>query len=146
MTTFITRPKSKISKAETGLRRFVFRDISLKGLSHPLTGDLTTVSDYHAVSQSIKNIVLTNKKERFFDHIEFGVGIEHYLFKIFDSGLTDLLKEDILIELSKYEPRAFYNNIYVNGTASKHQLEIQIEFTIKTTNVADTVTILIERT
>jgi phage baseplate assembly protein W len=141
----VKRPVKTISNTNTGFKKFVFKDIALKGGSHPLTGDLLAVTDFNAVSQSIRNIVLTNKTERFFDDIDFGVGVESYLFELNTPDLQDRIREDIVSQIAKYEPRAIIVDVVVNATPFKHQMSIQIFFKIKTTTVTDSVTILLER-
>lgn len=141
----VKRPVKTISNTNTGFKKFVFKDIALKGGSHPLTGDLLAVTDFNAVSQSIRNIVLTNKTERFFDDIDFGVGVESYLFELNTPDLQDRIREDIVSQIAKYEPRAIIVDVVVSATPFKHQMSIQIFFKIKTTTVTDSVTILLER-
>jgi phage baseplate assembly protein W len=141
----IVRPKKTTSVSTTGFKKFVFRDLAMKGGSHPLTGDLVTVTDFHAVSQSIRNIVMTNPSERFFDHIEFGVGIEKYLFDTYDNGLQGRIKDDIISQIAAHEPRALIVDVILNGESFRHELSIEIIFKIKTTQVTSSVTILLER-
>jgi phage baseplate assembly protein W len=141
----ITRPVKTISAQVTGLRKFVFRDIAIRGGSHPLTGDILSVTDSSAVGQAIKNIVLTNKTERFFDDIDFGVGIESYLFDLYSSDLQSRIEESIISQVSTHEPRAIILGVSVNQIPAKNQLGIAIKYKIRTTSVVDTVTLTLER-
>lgn len=142
----VTRPTKTIQGQSTGLKKFVFKDISIKGGSHPLTGDLLAVTDVNAIKQSIKNIIMTNPTERFFDEIDFGVGVERFLFKTFNNNLASIVQETILLQLAAHEPRIIVDDITVDGYASENQLYINIVFTIRTTNVTSNVTVLLERT
>jgi phage baseplate assembly protein W len=141
----IVRPVKTISTQTTGLRKFKFRDIAIKGGSHPLTGDLLTVSDSSAVGQSIRNIILTNQTERFFDHIEFGVGIESYLFDLYDDDLGSRLHDHILSQVAYYEPRAIIIDVVMHPISHLNQLGIDITYKIKTTDYIDVVSITLER-
>lgn len=141
----IGRPTKTVPTQTTGLRKFKFRDIAIKGGSHPLTGDLLTVSDYAAVGQSIRNIVLTNQTERFFDHIEFGVGIESYLFDLYDDDLGSRLHDHILSQVAYYEPRAIIIDVVMHPISHLNQLGIDITYKIKTTDYTDVVSITLER-
>jgi phage baseplate assembly protein W len=141
----ITRPVKTIPTAVTGFKKFTFRDIALKGGSHPLTGDLLSVTDSAAVGQSLKNIVLTNKTERFFDDIEFGVGIESYLFELYGEDLRSRIEESIISQVAAHEPRAIILGVTLNANPAQNQLGIVIKYKIKTTNVTDTVAITLER-
>lgn len=141
----IVRPVKTVPTQTTGLRKFKFRDIAIKGGSHPLTGDLLTVSDSSAVGQSIRNIILTNPTERFFDHIEFGVGIESYLFDLYDDDLGSRLYDHILSQVAYYEPRAIIIDVVMHPITHLNQLGIDITYKIKTTDYIDVVTITLER-
>jgi phage baseplate assembly protein W len=141
----ITRPVKTVPTQTTGLRKFKFRDIAIRGGSHPLTGDLLTVSDSSAVGQSIRNIILTNQTERFFDHIEFGVGIESYLFDLYDDDLGSRLHDHILSQVAYYEPRAIIIDVVMNPLSHLNELGIDITYKIKTTDYIDVVTITLER-
>lgn len=141
----VTRPVKRISQETTGFKKFTFRDISIRGGSHPLTGDILTVTDSVAVGQSIKNIILTTKTERFFDQIDFGVGIESYLFELYDNDLQDRIEEAIISQISQYEPRAIILGVTLNPDYSHSGLWIDIRYKIKTTDIIDTVSIELER-
>lgn len=141
----VTRnPFSSITSSEIGLRKFRFRDLSSSFLSHPITGDLTTVTDFNAVAQSIKNIILTNKTERHFSDINFGVGIESYLFKL-HTEIQEELQENILRQISTHEPRAIINGIDLEIYPEKHQLAISISYGIKTYEKTDSIKLFLER-
>lgn len=142
----ITRPTNAIPKSLVHKKAFAFRDIANKGLPHPLTGDITTAADFAAVGQSIKNIIRTNPYERFMDDIEFGVGIDKYQFAILSPDILSQIKENIVTEIARYEPRAILHSVNVDSDTSQHQMEIQIEYGIRTSNSTDSVIIIVERT
>ena len=73
-----------------------YSDIDLRFQAHPLTKDLIKLEDGDAVKQSIKNIVLTNKKEKRFDSL-FGGNLRNYLFENIDTLYLDTIKEDIIL-------------------------------------------------
>jgi phage baseplate assembly protein W len=141
----VTRnPFASITSSEIGLRKFRFRDLSSSFLSHPITGDITTVTDFNAVAQSIKNIILTNKTERHFSDINFGVGIESYLFKL-HTEIEAELQENILRQISTHEPRAIINGIDLEVFPERHQLAISISYGIKTYDQTDSIKLFLER-
>lgn len=144
-TSYATRnPFASISSSEIGLKKFKFRDLSTSFVSHPITGDLTTVTDFNAVAQSIKNIVLTNKTERHFSDINFGVGIEKYLFKL-NTEIDSEIREDILRQVTMHEPRAIIRDINIDVYPDRHQMGISISYGIKTYDKTDNIKLFLER-
>lgn len=143
--TSITRnPFASITSKEIGLKKFKFRDLSTSFVSHPITGDLVTVTDFNSVAQSIKNIILTNKTERHFSDINFGVGIEQYLFKLHTEVKSEL-QENILRQITVHEPRAIIKDITVDVYPERHQLSITLSYGIKTYDQTDSIKLFLER-
>lgn len=145
ISTITRNPFSTITSKEIGFKKFKFRDLSTSFLAHPITGDLTTVTDFHAVAQSIKNIVLTNKTERHFNSIDFGVGIEQYLFNLQSADLQAEIQESILRQVSVHEPRAIIKNIVVDAIPENHQMSIVISYGIRTYEETDSIKLFLER-
>tara|TARA_R110000751_G_scaffold50252_8_gene111231 strand:+ start:345 stop:752 length:408 start_codon:yes stop_codon:yes gene_type:complete len=54
-----------------------------------------------AVSQNLKNLILTNPGERIMDP-DFGVGIRRFLFELANTGFQSEITESILSQTSKY--------------------------------------------
>jgi len=72
---------------------------------NPFTGMLARVTNEDAVKQSLKNIVLTECGERFYDSNK-GSKVKQSLFELFDYSMFDVVKLQLRAALSAYEPRA----------------------------------------
>ena len=60
----------------------MLKDIDLRFMVHPLTGDLLVKYENEAINQALKTIVLTGRNERPLDPM-FGVGVYDLLFETF---------------------------------------------------------------
>ncbi len=72
---------------------------------NPFTGMLGRVTNEDAVKQSLKNIVLTECGERFYDSNK-GSKIKQSLFELFNLHMFDIVKMQLRTALAVYEPRA----------------------------------------
>lgn len=73
--------------------------------TNPVTGQLARVVNEDAVKQSLKNLILTECGERFYDSNK-GSRVRQSLFELFDVGGVDLLKIQLQQSAATYEPRA----------------------------------------
>lgn len=93
---------------------------------NPVTGFLARVTNEEAIKQSLRNIILTNNGERFYDS---GIGskVNASLFE----PMNPITQEDLKFSISeacKLEPRAYVHNIIVNVMADGNAVLISIEF------------------
>lgn len=130
---------------EVGMRKFVFRDISPSFTPHPITGDVAYVTDFSAVSQSIKNIVMTNKNERHFSQLDFGVGVDRYLFQPMTTELETNIHDDIVFQITAFEPRAILYEVIVKAIPTRHAIDITIKYGVKTQKHVEEIKLFIER-
>ncbi len=82
----------------------IFTDLDLRLKQHPITKDIVKLEDDFAIKMAIKNIVLTNKKEKRFNS-SFGGNIRDYLFENLDIISTTDINSDITDLIYKYESR-----------------------------------------
>lgn len=82
-----------------------YSDFSTGFEMNPFTGMLARVTNEDAVKQSLKNIVLTECGERFYDSNK-GSKIKQSLFELFDYAMFDIVTLQLRTALSAYEPRA----------------------------------------
>lgn len=144
----VTRPSGRISTKETGLgNEYFYKDISISGKSHPLTGDIVRVTNFNAVGQSIRNILLTDASERPFDNLTLGGNIRSRLFDLMDIGIQNDLREEIVLAISKWEPRAIIRDVTVEAVPQAHTLEISITYSVRSfQDSTDTITLFLQRT
>lgn len=111
-----------------------YKDISITGRPHPLTGDIVTVTDKAAINQSLKNILLANKYDRPFSSKDIAGNLNAFLFDFSDGITIAEIKSGISIAINNYERRINLSNITIYNANDTYSLEISIFYSIKTTN------------
>ena len=95
-------------------KREIYSDFLNNFDQNPFTGVLARVTNEESVAQSIKNLVLTNQGERFYNSSK-GSRVRQSLFEMFNQMSADIVKQDLINYLSFYEPRCIINDIIVQG-------------------------------
>ena len=98
-------------------------------LERETTNDIKVVEDAVSINQSIKNILLTNRGEVFFDPL-FGSGIRQLLFEKMDIVTEYLLEQEINYAIENYEPRIKINNIDIESNYDTLVYSVSIEYII----------------
>lgn len=107
-----------------------YSDFLINFDENPITGNLARVTNEESVKQSIRNLVLTNRSERFFQPLA-GSRINSLLFENFDSSLISSIETEIRETISLYEPRANIEEINITESQiDQNTLEISILFSI----------------
>lgn len=89
-----------------------FSDLPVDMAIHPVTNELTRLTNEQAVKRSIRNIILTNKGERLFQP-SFGGNIRALLFEPMNDMTSESLKHAINDAITNHEPRAKIHSIEV---------------------------------
>jgi phage baseplate assembly protein W len=71
---------------------------------NPISGELATVKNERSVVRAMKNLILTNRGERFFNS-SIGCGLDRLLFEPMDDVTTDLIRSAIKTTIEQHEPR-----------------------------------------
>lgn len=106
-----------------------FKDLSITFKPHPVTGDLIVVKDEADVKQSIVNLLLTNKGERFFNS-DIGSSITELLFEALDYGTASLVQSYITDTLNRYEPRIRILSLLTVPNFDDNGFDVDLEFEI----------------
>ena len=106
-----------------------FKDLSVTFKKHPVTDDLVTVKDNAAITQAIKNLLLTNKGERPFQP-NLGSGLQNTLFEPLDYGTAALIKKEITETLNRYEPRISLKKVRCNLDFDNNGFNVGLEYVI----------------
>jgi phage baseplate assembly protein W len=85
-------------------KTLTFKDLNITFKPHPITGDLIVTKDEAAIKQSVVNLLLTNRGERFFN-ANLGSSISSLLFEPLDYGTAGMVSAEIENTLKAYEPR-----------------------------------------
>ena len=114
-------PVERISKG--------FKDISMSFQVNPINSDTIAVKNDTAIARSIRNLVLTNPGERFFNP-DLGSRISEILFDNSDDISAAALREEIEETINVYEPRVKLTDVKVNPDFDGHSFDITITYDI----------------
>lgn len=100
----------------------------------PLTGRIRSVEHEEDIAEAIKIIISTTKGERVM-RPQFGSGIESYLFEGNDATTMQMIQNEVLQAIMKWEPRVHEVEVEVESDRQwDNQLNINIQYTVRTTN------------
>jgi len=91
--------------------------------------DLTRVVNEDAVKQSIRNLLLTNRGDRFFNNT-VGSDLRGLLFENASPALEQVVSEYIRKTIENYEPRAEIIDIRVSTEADDNLIVVAVVFRI----------------
>jgi phage baseplate assembly protein W len=114
-------PAERISKT--------FKDISLSFQVNPLNYDLIAIKNETSIARSIRNLVLTQPGERFFNQ-NIGSRVNQSLFENIDSISASILKDEIENTIKNYEPRVDLINIEINPNYDNNEFNVTIKYYI----------------
>ena len=111
---------------------YVFSDLSLDFLAHPITGDIAILYDYDAINQSILNIIGTQRFERPFENYSVASRIRTLLFELSGNSLMNELKSELFTAIINNEPRILLYDIIVYEKFEENSIGVQIYYKIRT--------------
>ena len=88
----------------------VFSDLNLNFVAHPLTGDITKLTNIEAVKRSVRNLINTNFYERPF-HPEIGSDVRAVLFEPVSPIVESVLSRHVQDVIANFEPRVELINV-----------------------------------
>lgn len=100
--------------------------------------DLLSYKNEDSVKRSIRNILLTDKGERFFNPT-FGSDIRKMLFENFSPANDQVVADLIKTAIGNHEPRANVIDVNVSGNPDQNSMYINIVFSV--INKAEPVTL-----
>tara|TARA_B100000131_G_scaffold124728_1_gene121900 strand:- start:3582 stop:3980 length:399 start_codon:yes stop_codon:yes gene_type:complete len=106
-----------------------FKDISLSFTPHPVTKDLTVIKNENAIKKSVRNLVQTIPRERFFNS-NLGTDIRSSLFDFVDFGTASVIQNQIETTLLNYEPRIDNLSVEVNPKPDNNEFEVNVFYDI----------------
>lgn len=114
-----------------------FSDLDLDFVPHPVSGDISPLTDSAAVKRSIRNIMFTGLNERLFNP-EFGANLKQLLFEPINPGTQQTLTLAITNSLKVFEPRATLVDLKVKVSPDENAYEVVMTFSID--NISEIVT------
>ena len=106
-----------------------FKDINLSFNAHPVTKDITVLKNENAIKRSVRNIVNTIPRERFFNPT-LGSDVRSSLFNFVDYGTASVIQKQIQIAIENFEPRVDNLQINVFTRPDSNEFEVNVIFDI----------------
>lgn len=108
-----------------------YKDLNLAFTPHPITGDVSPLTDETAIRRSLLNLIKTKKGTRPF-RPDFGSNVYNYLFQ---SGpfVEDSLNRDLYETITRYEPRVIVNRI--QSSINDDEIKIEVFYTIRNVSI-----------
>ena len=123
-----------------------FKDLNITFKPHPITGDLTIVTDEASIKQAIINLLLTNRGERFFDS-RIGSSLSSLLFEQLDFATASLVNTEIENTLKSYEPRIRILSLSTTPNFDDNGFDIELVFeVVGREDIPREITFFLERT
>ena len=114
-------PQERISRS--------FKDISMSLGTNPLTGDVLALTNINSINRSIRNLVYTERGERFFNQT-LGCGITRLLFDPLDNITAQSVKEEIETTINNFEPRVKLDRVEVVPNFDDNELNVTIVYDV----------------
>lgn len=111
---------------------------------HPVTGDISKITDYTAVKRSVENLILTNFYERKFAP-KIGTGITASLFEPMSTIIANQLQFLITSAIEQYEKRAKLQSVIVSADHDRNGYGIDINFTVLNLSELVNISVFLER-
>ena len=139
----VIRQTSNLGVRTTSVRE-TYSDIYTNFDIHPDKLDLIRHVNEESVKRSIKNILQTNRGERFFNP-SFGSNIRALLFENVSSVTESLLREYIETAISNFEPRAKLIEVIVSGLPDENAYNVSVIFSTINTTEPITLNLILNR-
>jgi phage baseplate assembly protein W len=122
----------------------VYKDLNITFARHPIKGNLSVLEDEEAVARAVKNLVLTNSFERFYNPL-IGANILKSLFEPMDTVTEHTIKKSIQTAIDNHEPRVIVHDIIVNAKENNNAVDITVRFRVDNKPNPSETTISVER-
>ena len=106
-----------------------FKDLSMSFQVNPLNYDLIALKNESAIARSVRNLVLTQPGERFFNE-RLGSAISASLFENMDDMSTSVIRDEIRSTITNYEPRVQLINVNVSPNYDNNEFNVTIQYKI----------------
>jgi hypothetical protein len=106
-----------------------FKDISLSFDPHPVTKDLSVLTNERAIIRSVRNLVETIPTERFFNPT-LGSNVRSSLFDFVDYATASTIQDQIIEVINNYEQRVANTVVQVDPIPDLNEFEVTIAFDI----------------
>ena len=106
-----------------------FKDISLSFQVNPLNYDLIATKNETAIARSVRNLILTQPGERFFNQ-NLGSKVSRTLFENLDQISASGINDEIENTINNYEPRVDLIDVNVEPNYDDNEFNVTIRYYI----------------
>jgi phage baseplate assembly protein W len=106
-----------------------FKDLSMTFQVNPLNYDLIALKNESAIARSVRNLVLTQPGERFFNQ-NLGSRISQSLFENLDDISASIIQDEIRNTITNYEPRVELIDVIVLPNYDNNEFNVAIQYKI----------------
>jgi hypothetical protein len=129
---------------ELSKKQDFFSDFFTDFETHPITNNLARVTNDQSVKQSIRNLILTNRGERFFEP-NIGSDILRAVFEPNDILTANDLQRYIEYTIKFCEPRAKLQQVSVTPSLDGNEFVVTILFSIINNPVPISLDVILKR-
>ena len=106
-----------------------FKDISSSFKVNPLNEDLIAIKNETAIARSIRNLILTQPGERFFNPL-LGSEVTGLLFENLDELTASEVSDQIKITIENFEPRVILTDVNVSPNYDNGEFNVTLNYDI----------------
>jgi len=106
-----------------------FKDLSMSFLVNPINYDLIALKNASAIARSVRNLVLTQPGERFFNE-NLGSRVSAALFENMDPVTAGFIQQEIEDTINQYEPRVKLIEVVVSPDYDNNEFNVTISYEI----------------
>ena len=121
-----------------------FKDLDLNFNIHPIKKDINKHLNEYAITNSVKNLILTNHYERVFQP-EIGSNIRRLLFENVDTIVAAQIEREITETITNFEPRVQISKITAISAPDENGYGVKLEFYIINSPNPITINFFLER-
>jgi phage baseplate assembly protein W len=109
-----------------------YRDLDLNFNRHPLTNDVTQLTDSESIKRALKNLLSLKRYEKPF-HPEINSGIRDSLFENVSLIHLDAIRTAIFQIVQKYEQRVKLNDVVILPNLDGNSYDVSLMYTVLNT-------------
>lgn len=121
-----------------------YRDLDLNFEPHPVTGDVSILTNDVAVERSMKNLIFMNFYEKPF-HPEIGCGLRQALFENFTPLMSITIEKIIKSLIENFEPRVTVKQVETKQSDDENTIIVTITYVFLNTIEPRQFTVFMER-
>tara|TARA_R100000008_G_C3554095_1_gene152196 strand:+ start:700 stop:1101 length:402 start_codon:yes stop_codon:yes gene_type:complete len=106
-----------------------FKDISASFQVNPINDDLIAVKNATAIARSLRNLIMTQQGERFFNPL-LGSQVTGLLFENIDELTASAIKDEITTTINNFEPRVDLTEVDVSPNQDNSEFNVTINYEI----------------